>query len=243
MGGVVHLALPDGVRQALVPVTDELIAAALDRADASHRELITPLVKALTPTAHAGKLDLVADVRGPGKGGKYTFVAAVRLEKGLAVEKAFKELIANLPADAVGKLKTDEAKAGPINIHKVNQELNAQTVEMFGDTPLYFALRDDALLIAFGEDALAAIKAAATAKPAAAKPVRLELSLARIARLLARQQKAAPAAAQEAFKEPGSDRVLLEVQAGAGLQVRLRLKTAVLTFASLMDRARQKKDD
>lgn len=243
MGGMIHLTLPESLRKAMLPAIDEGIQKALENADANARELVAPLVKALTPTAHAGKFDLSVDVRGPGKKGKYTFVLTTYLEKGRAVEKAFKELLDNIPADARGKLRTDVDKVGEVNIHRLSQDLDANARELFGDVPLFFALRDDALLVSFGEDGQETLKRLVAARPASVQPLRAELALSRMARLMARDEKAAPEMAKKAFKGKGDDRVLLTVRAGERLQVRFSVKTAVLTFASLLDEARKKARD
>ncbi|MFO0927185.1 MAG: hypothetical protein U0736_09110, partial [Gemmataceae bacterium] len=242
MGGAIHLTLPEAIRKAMVPAVDEAIAKKLDDLEAAHREALTPLVKALTPTAHAGKLDAAVDVRGPIKGGKYTFVAALRVEKGQAIEKAFKDLIDQVPADARGKLKVDEARVGDVNIHKLSQDLDANARELFGDVPLYFALRDDALLVAFGADGLATLKQTVQAKPAVVAPVQTRLALGRMAPLMAKTEKAATDAAKQAFTTRGSDVVSLSVRGGSDLKVQFRVKTAVLTFASLLDKSRKEKE-
>lgn len=242
MGGALHLTIPETIRKAMVPALDEAIKKKMDDLEAAPRELLTPLVKALTPTAHAGKLDVAMDVRGPGKNGKYTFVAALQVEKGLAVEKAFKDLIDQVPADGRGKLKVDDDKAGTVNIHKLSQDLDANARELFGDVPLYFALRDDALVVALGAEGLETIKTVVQAVPVTAAPVQSRLALARMAPLMAKQEKVAPEAAKQVFTQSGSDQVTLSIRGGKELKVQFRVKTPVLTFASLLDKARKEKE-
>jgi hypothetical protein len=121
--------------------------------------------------------------------------------------------------------------------------LDENTKKMFGDGPMYVALRGDAAVLAMGEDALARLKEAVSVKPAKSGVFLLEGSLERLAGLMAivsPEMKAAPAAAKEAFKG-GGGRVRLAVTGGEKLTARLSIQTAVLTYAGLLDKARAKK--
>lgn len=240
MGGVLHLALPEEVRKAAEPAIEGAITKALGNVGPQERGLLSPVVESLKPTAKAGTLDVGLDMRGPGKKGKYTLVAGLQIEKGTDVEKAVKELLDKLPAGAKEPITVDVAKEAGVNIHRVKQkDLDAQAKELFGDGPLYFAVRDDAVFVAMGEDALDAIKEAVRSTPGPGQPLRVALSAARLAPLMAKEQKAAPEAAKQAFKEPGSDQVRFAVTAGDRLELRLSVKTAVLTFASLLEKAKE----
>jgi hypothetical protein len=241
MGGFLHLAMPDAVKKAAAPAIEEAIAKAMDNADPNVRDLLAPLVEKLKPTATSGRLDLGLDMRGPGKKGKDTVVMSLQVEKGADVEKAAKELLDKLPADAREPIKTDVAAEAGVNIHRVTQtKVDEQAKEMFGTGPLYFAVRDDAVLVTLGEDALDAIKEAAKAKPTAGQPMRLTIAAARLAPLMAKEQKEAPAAAKKAFTAPGSDQMRLSIDSGDKLEVKLSIKTAVLAFASYLDQAKKK---
>jgi hypothetical protein len=240
MGGVLHLALPEEVRKAAAPGIEEAIGKKLGSVDPNLRDLLGLFVESLKPTATAGKLDVGLDMRGPGKKGKYTLVAGVEIVKGQDVEKELKALVEKLPPDAKEPLTLDVAKEAGVNIHRVKQkDLDEQAKELFGDGPLYFAVRDDGMFVAMGEDALDAIKEAVRSKPETGQPLRVALSAARLAPLMAKEQKAAPEAAKAAFKEPGSDRVRFAVTAGDRLEVRLSVKTAVLAFAGLLEKAKE----
>ncbi len=236
MGGFLHLFLPESVNKAAAPVIEEAIAQGLENIDANARDLVTPLVNKLKPTATAGKLDVGLDMRGPGKKGKYTVVMSLQVEKGAEIEKAIKALIQQVP-EASNAIKTDVDKEGGVNIHRVTQQegVDEQTRELFGTGPLYLAIRDDALLVTMGEDAFSAIKQAIQAKPTVGQPMRVTLSAAKLAPLMAREQKEAPAAAKKAFTTPGSDQMQFSIEAGERLEVKLSIKTALISFASYLD--------
>jgi hypothetical protein len=240
MGGILHLALSEEVRKAAAPAIDDAIDKALGKVGAQEKALLAPVVEALKPTAKAGKLDLGLNMSGPGKKGKYTLVAGAQIEKGQDIEKALKDLLDKLPADAKEPITVDVAKEASVSIHSVKQKhVDEQAKQLFGEGPLYFAVRDDALFFSMGEDALDAIKEAARSRPDAGQPLRVTLSASRLAPLMAKEQKAAPEAAKQAFKEPGSDQVKLAVTAGERLEVKVSVKTAVLMFASLLERAKE----
>jgi hypothetical protein len=241
MGGFLHLAMPDAVKKAAAPAIEEAIAKAMDNADPNFRDLIAPLVEKLKPTATSGRLDVGLDMRGPGKKSKYTVVTSLQVEKGADIEKALKELLDKLPDAAKEAIKTDVATENGVNVHRVTQtKVDEQAKEMFGDGPLYFAVRDDVVFVTMGEDALSAIRDAAKAKATAGQPMRLTISAARLAPLMAKEQKAAPEAAKKAFTAPGSDQVRLSIDAGERLEVKLSIKTAVLAFASYLDQAKKR---
>lgn len=241
MGGLLYLALPEAVRKAAEPAIDEAIAKALDNGDPNVKTLLTPLVDTLKPTAKAGKLDAGLDMRGPGKKGKYTLVASGRVEKGGDIEKAVKALLDQLPADAKEPIQVDVATEAGVNIHSVKQkDVDEQAKELFGDGPLYFAVRDDVLVVTLGEDALDAIKTAVKAKPAIGQPLKVTLSASRLAPLMKKDQPAAPEAAKKAFVEKDSDQLRLSLTTGDRLELKLSLKTALLAFASYLDEAKNK---
>ena len=65
--------------------------------------------------------------------------------------------------------------------------------------------------------------------------------MARVARLMGREEKAAPEIAKKVFTEKGSDRMMLRVTAGGELEVKLSTRTQVLAFGALLDKARKEK--
>src|SRR5262249_25669977 len=241
LGGFVNFSFPSDTVKPLGAAVDEGFKTALELLDDNGRKLVEPLVKALDKTAKSGMVDAAVDLRGPNKDGKYTLVAGLHVKDGEKIEGAGKKGIDDLPEAAQKPFKLDADKVGSVNVHSVQQsDVDEETKKLFGDGPVYFAVSKDKLIVTLGDDALAALKAALAAKPKAAGAAKLEVSMARLAPLLAKQRKNAVEAAKETFKTKGSDKVTLSVEAGAALEVKVRIKTAVLTFAAMLD---AEKDD
>jgi hypothetical protein len=236
LGGFVNFSLPSDTVKPLGAAVDEGFKTALELLDEKGRKLVEPLVKALDKTAKSGSVDAAIDLRGPNKDGKYTVVAGLRVKDGDKIEEALKKVIDGLPDEAKKPFKLDADKAAGVNVHSVQQaDVDEDTKKLFGDGPTYFAVSKDVLIVTLGDDALAAIKSAMAAKPKAAGAAKLEVSLARLAPVLAKQRKNAVELAKETFKHKGSDKVTLSVEAGTALEVKVRIKTAVLTYAAKLD--------
>jgi hypothetical protein len=240
MTTTLHLNVPERIRKALVPVYEELRDQGLQSLDANARDILLPLIGTLEPTIRSGQLDLALAVGGPGKGGKFTLLGAIGVEKGLAIEKSIKDILEKVP-EAAGAVKTDVFQVGKINVHRLeNSNPDANARELFGEDPFHLAIREDAVVLSYGEEGEPLIRQAAAGRPTAAQPLRAELSVARLARFIAREEKQAPAVAKKAFQGKGDDRIVLEVRSGNRLEVHLSVKLPVLTFAGLMDQARKK---
>jgi hypothetical protein len=242
LNGLVHLALPAKLRTALAPVIDEAVKKALEgEKDKGKRDLLAGLLQALTPTLKSAELDAGFDIRGPGAGGLYTVVAGVKVKDGAAIEKALRDAVLKVPQEERKGLQVDFDKAGDVRIHRVTPDkVDEQTRQLFGDNPFFFAARDDAVLMAAGAKGLEALKGAVAAAPAPGKPLQLEVSLARLAKVMAREQKAAPEAARKAFAaDKGGDKIRVTLEGGKSLQLRLSLKPPVVTFLSLIDKAKK----
>jgi hypothetical protein len=182
-------------------------------------------------------------VSGPGKSGKYTLVAALQVKDGETIEKALRKLIENLPEEAKKGLKMDVANVDGISIHGGKPDhLDEGTKKLFGEGLVYFAIRKDAVLLAGGDKGLEAIKEAVAAKAQTGKAMQFEMALARLVPVMAEKDKAAPTAAKQAFKEKGSDRVRMTIESGDKLELKISVKTAVLTFGSLLDKAKKEQE-
>src|SRR5262249_33692485 len=113
--GNIGLGLPEDLRKHLPGAVDDLVKKALEKEkDKGKRALLGDLLEALKPTAKAGVVDMGFDLRGPGKGGKYTLVAGVRVKDGGGIEKVIKKGLAKLPAkdNKAIKLDVDTAEGG-----------------------------------------------------------------------------------------------------------------------------------
>lgn len=239
-----NMRLPVQLRKAVNAVINENVKRGLDQLMAHELELVEPIAKAMGPTLRSGTLDAGMQLVGPGKGGRYTYLAAIRIQDGAKVEEAIKATLKKLPEKDRAGVTVDVGKESGVSIHAVKQKgVDEKTKKMFGEGPMYVALRGDAAVVAMGEEALEKLKSALASKPARTGVFLLEGSLERLAGLMAivsPEMKAAPEAAKEAFKG-GGGRVRLAVTGGERLTARLSVQTAVLTYAGLLDKARKKK--
>lgn len=222
---------PERIRKAMGPAIDEAVKEAVEKApDEAHKAIAQKLINVLMPTLKSGELDGAIDLRGPSAQKHYTLIAGIKVKDGEAVEKAVREVIKDLPENAREVIKLDAQKAGNVAIHEV-KVMDDKAREMFGDEPLRFAIRSNAVYVALGENGLSALKEAMNASPATGGMFQLNLALARLAPIMAKDQPAAPKAAEDAFgKQAGSDQVRISVTGGKTLKTELHVKPAVLKF-------------
>jgi hypothetical protein len=244
MKGLVHFVLPDHLRTALEPVIDEAIRSAAEHEkDAGKRAMVEKLLAALTPTFKSGDLDGGFSLRGPGKNGHYGLVVAVKVKDGLEIDKTLHDLVALIPESDRAKIKLDAESAGAVKIHRVDvqKDLDARGKELFGENPMYLALRADAAYLGFGEDGLEALKDALSAKPAGGPQLQFAMALKQFAKAMAQDNKDAVKLADEAFGQGSdNDRVRLTLDGGKALQVRLSLKAPVLKFLAQLGASRDR---
>ncbi len=235
---VVHLRLPEEVRQSLSSEVEELPKKASARAHSEQQgEIIRTLLTALEPTLKAGELDAGLDLRGPSPDGVYTLVAGVRVKDGAGIDKALHQIVKDLPAEARNQIKLDADKAGETPIHRLTPEkMSKEARRTLGEGPLYIAVREDAVLVAAGDKALEALKEAIAVQPKAGRIVQVEASLKRLAPLMEKEHPGASAAAQKAFTQKGSDRVRLTIEGGDALEVRLSAFALLIKFADALDK-------
>ena len=241
-----HFKLPDAL---LGPV----LAAAADKGareslekekDEAKRKVGESVLKAIRPTIAAGEMDGGFLLRGPDVGGRYSVTVGVRVKDGKGLEKAFREAWEKSSAEerAKVKLKLDFAKAGDVNVHRVEPDkVDDKTRALLGDGPVFVAIRDDAVFFTGGAGAEAAIKSAVATGPKPGPLLDAEVSFARLARLMAAENPAAPEAAKEAFaKNPEGDRMRLTLEGGKALRLRLSMKTALLGFFAKLEEQKGK---
>jgi hypothetical protein len=238
----VDLALPKKLSEVLVPAFEESFHQGIEKnKDETHRKLAESLMKVISPTLAMGELDAALSMRGPDSEGLFTLVGVGKIKNGKAVEEALKEGLKQSPAKERGSLTTDFAKAGDVNIHKaVPDKVDENTRKTLGDGPVYFAFRDDAMIVTAGPGALEAIKQAATASSASTKILQLEVAVSRFAKLMANEDKEAPAVAKSVFKG-GDDTVRITLEGGQTLKLSLDFKTQLVKFAARLDEARKMK--
>ena len=231
-------AFPERVQKAMGPAVDDAIKSIVEKAqDDTHKQIAEKLLRVLAPSIKAGEIDAAFDLRGPSSNKHYTLVGGIKLKNGAEVEKTLKEIITGLPEQVRDLVKFDADKAGETAIHKLDfdhfMDDNARTI--LGNGAVYVALRANAIYFGAGENGLDAIKGAINAKPGTAAVLQWNLSLAKLASLMIKEQPGAAKAAAEAFgKNAGQDKIQFSVTGGSALKAEIRAKTAVLKFFALI---------
>ena len=238
-----HAGLPDSLREVLGQVVDEALAKIpLDHLDDGPRGIAEQAIKAITPTLKMGEIDLGASLRRVGKQDLYTFVAGMKIKDGAGIEKTIKEIVKKAPEPLEKIITVDADKVGEVNIHKVVLPHQPPSfAKFYGDGPIFVAIREDALLLAFGEDALAALKKVVAAQSQVTKPIQLDIAINQIAPLLAMHDPNVSKAAAEAFTQtPPQDKLSLFLQGGKSLRLQVNLMGPVLHFIALTDELKRK---
>jgi hypothetical protein len=231
---LLHFVPAEAIRKGFAEVIEEGKTKALAGIqDEGKRKDAERLIKALTPTLESADIDAAFTLNRPEKSKHYNVIAAVKLTEGNNLAKTLHELVSGLlkdiPEAERAKIKLDAESAGSIKIHRldIQEKYDEKARAVFGDNPLYLAFRDDALFVAAGEDALAALKKALAAAPAVAPPFQLNVSVARLAKLLT-------TAGGPDVSFPGTDpgNVTLSIEGGSSLRLRLSAQLSVVQFFS-----------
>lgn len=234
MSFLVNVSLSDSLKKAVGPVIDEGIEKALkEEKKEENKVLAEKFLKVLTPTLKSGELDAAVTMRGPDKGDKYSMVFGVKIKDGAAIDKTFRDITKGLKKEEQERIHFDAEKIGTVSVHKLDvaKDVDKKMKELFGDGPLYLAIRPDAAYFAFGENALASLKEALNAKPGVAPVAQFEISISRFAKVMALEDPDVAKAAKEAFGSgKGNDKMRLTVEGGKTLRTRFTIKADVLRF-------------
>lgn len=237
MSMFMHVKLPEGLRKAWEQyVNEDLQQELLKEANMENRALQEALFKVMKPTLLGAELDIGLDVRGPSKKGLYAGVLAVKVQDGPAVMKT---MLANIAKKDAMEIELDVAKFGAISIHKIKKleekKQEKETIK-FGEGPGYFAARDDALMMSFGDGALEALKIALASKPAPTKIYALEMSVARFPKLFGGDEKAHEEAAKKAFgDDPNADRIRMTLEGGKSLRMSYSMSAPLITYFQMVN--------
>ncbi|MBV9122882.1 MAG: hypothetical protein JO112_05970 [Planctomycetes bacterium] len=228
-----HWTLPANVRKALEPMIDDGFQKALakEKVEAKRAEA-EKVYKALEPSLKSGALDFAFSLHGPKTDNHYTFVAGIKLQDGKAVENVLRDWVKTLPEKDRQKIKLDVAEAGEVKIHQIEaqQDFDANARKTLGDHPVFFAIREDALLVTGGPGGQEALQKALAVQPQTSPLVEGVVSLARLAPLM--PQPNAPEAAKEAFggDQQDRDKVRLTVEGGKTLRAIVKMNAPVVKF-------------
>jgi hypothetical protein len=233
LNGVVNMEVPPELRTALADVLKEVTDKALgELTDPAMKKQATDLLEALKPSLTADDLDAAFSLRGPGKDKHFTLVAGFKLREGEKLAAVLLEMVKGLPVNEQKTIQLNVDKVAAVAIHRLDLQaaLDAKTKQIFGDQPLFLALRDNGLFLAIGEDGLAAIKQALAAPAAAAAPLHFDMSMARLGGLGTDETKTKAA---ETLLQAGDEaRVRLELTGGAALRVRITVALSALKLLS-----------
>jgi hypothetical protein len=233
-----HWTAPPELRQAFEPVVDELVSKALqNEKDETKRKEAEKFLKALDPSFKSGEIDVAFSFRGPTAEKHYTILAGIKVKDGAALDTAVRDLVKALPERDRAKVKFDIETVSNVKVHRVDaqKEFDAKTRETVGDHPIYVAIRDDAVLVTVGPNGLNALKEMLAAQPKVGPQFQMEMSMARLAPLMARENKHAAEAADKAFGKAGKDKdkIRFSVEADKTFKVHFSMEAAVVTFFSL----------
>lgn len=245
INGRVHVMMPQAVAKVLEKALKEETAKAVAGiTDADKRKQAEALLESLAANFRSGEIDTIVQLNAQGK--HFNLLAGIKLEDGdrlgTLVHNLAVELLKDAPEAERAKVKLNAESAGAVNIHRIDvqQAFDAKARELFGDNPLYLAFRPDALLVAVGEGGLDLLKAAATAPPAVTPAVQMELSVARLAPLLAKTDDQR-AAVSKLFTGDSQGRVRLTVEGGSSLRVQFASDLSVVQFFSAFTPLGQKR--
>jgi len=230
LNGLINFELPADLQGALAGILEETIGQVSGTLkDEDKRKQAVQLLEAIKPSLTSGDFDAAFSLRGPHKDKQFTLVAGLKLKDGDKLAAKLLELVKELPEKDQKQIQLDADKVGNVAIHKLmlDGSLEGDAKRMFGDHPLYVALRNDAVFLAIGQEGLAALKAALAAQPTTAPAVQFEVSLARFA--AAMEKNADAAALAQKLAGAGDDaRLRVTLEGGPSLRVRFTMALSAL---------------
>lgn len=234
-----HALLPEHLRKNLGPVIDEGFTNALAKEkDAAKRALAKKLLDAIAPTLKSGDIDVAANLRGPAADQHYTLVAAIKVKDGANIETAFKDVLKDLPEADKQKIKLDAETIDGVKVHRldIQKDLDDEGRKLFGENPLYLAMRPNAVFLTGGVDALGALRTALATSPKSAPPMEVVAHFARLVPAMTKTKGDPKAAAKQAFTGGGTDQLHVSVNGGDAIRLRLELQAAVIRFFALVEK-------
>jgi hypothetical protein len=239
-----NVSAPTSIKKVLGPAVDDLVKMGLDMIPNDAQNILAPLVKAVTPTLKSGDLDGGAAFIGPNADGKYTALVVGKITDGKEIEKAVKDIAAQAPEPFKSNIELDADSVGATKLHliKIKDQLDADAKKLFGESDLWLAFRDDAVLIAVGPNAKEVLKKAVTGAPAPASLLKMDFFVSRLMSLSESQDpKATKQAVKKVFGDnPKSDDTFtLQVEGGDKLSVKLAVKGKIVKFFAELDKAKK----
>jgi hypothetical protein len=232
-----NVNLPEKLRSLVGPALKDAEKQALAKAkNDNEKELLNTLLKGIMPTLKAAELDTALDVQGPTEKGIYTILGGIKIKDPAALEKSMRETATRLPK----QFSLDAEKANGVSIHRLNEvkDLKRGALRTLGENPIYFAIRDNVLLLSAGDKGLSALKEALSVTPTTGKVMELQVSLARLVPLFDDQtQKEIARKVFSDNKDGGRVRVTLE--GGQALTLRFVLQAKVFDYLNQVGKAKK----
>ncbi len=242
INGAMTVSLPEKLRELLAPAIEDQEKKALARAkEPAEREALGTLLRSLRPTLQSGELDFAADLRGPGEGGLYTGIFGIKVKDGAAIDKALRQIVAGLPPKERKTVTLDVDKVGAVAIHRIVPDRNdAEGKRLFGDNPLYVAVRSNEVLASIGPKGLNALKDAVETTPKSAGVMELQMSLRRLAPLMVKDNPSAPEVARQVFADgKDNDKLRITLEGGKTLKLHLDMKAPLVAFFNKLQQAKK----
>jgi hypothetical protein len=211
---LVSYTVPKDLRTALISTIEHALREELKN-DNDARAVAESLFQALRPTLEAGELDAGFVMRGT-KGEHVTAIGGIGLKDGVAVERALREALKKLPESYRSKIHLDVETAEAVKVHRIDGDIfdedsaskRKRRERILGDNPVFLAVTRDRLVVALGEQGLAALKEALTAPVQASPAFHYEFAIGRIMALVsddARQPATLKAMGKLGFTVRGGD--------------------------------------
>ena len=223
----VKVAMTPELKQSYAKVVDALMAEGIKDVPDEAKNHIERAMKTLAPTAKAGELDIAAALYGPSAKGFHTLVAAVAIQDGKEVEKLAKEF--SQFAGGAAEFTFDVEKIGDFNLHKVVlNDIPPEMEQIFGTKTIWVAISENTLVASIEPEG-AAIKAGLKGTAVTVPVVNVDVSLAKLLPLVAKDLKPEEIKAliKDAFGDSGptgKDSVNVTITGGDQLTVKAKLK-------------------
>ena len=223
----VKFALPTEARASFSKVVDSVLAQAVKDAGDEGRVFAERVAKVLSPTLKAGELEMAAALLGPDAKGRHTLLAAMAVKDGKEIEKLAKDFA--VFAGGAADITFDIEKIGDFNLHKVVLNDVPEPFEaIFGTKTIWVAVSDTHVAVSVEPEG-AAIRAGLKAKPAPVPILSVEVSLAKLLPLVAKDLKPdeVKALLRDAFGSGGTngkDTVTITITGGQQLTAKAKLK-------------------
>lgn len=227
---VFHAPLGEDAQKILQLIANEGFAN-LAKQGEHQKALSEKIKKSLEPTIDSKSVDMGFEWRGPSASGHYTLIAGLKAVDGDKIESLVKELVREVPEKDRADIKFDASSIGEFKVHKLDvaKKFDADGKRILGDNPIYFAFRKDALIVALGDNGLAALGEALQASPGPAPLAKGSVNLKGLVPLI-KDDPRAEGFAKKSFLKPGDDAVTFTAQGGESLQVKLQVKGPVIKF-------------